>query len=281
MLPDYGAVIFDEAHHLEDVATDSFGIEFSNYRVPHVLNRIKKRRDINIQPGELEFIASVNNQLFDAFGRMGKSEFFFDELYESESKIERGKRRHRPAHNARQPRARSLPARTPWATRSSRTASTATGTWSLECAGSCTASSSASRRTTSGGRRGRRARKFVNCYLHFTPINVAELFKDALWDRTDTIVCTSATLSNSGTFCYIKNRLGAEDTNELILGSPFDFMSQSLLYVPDDLEFPSAKRGLRRLGRRSHPRDTARHQRPRVHAVHFVSDDALRCSTGS
>ena len=67
-------------------ATDAFGVEFSNYRVPMLLNRIKKRRDIMIEPGELQFIESLNNTLFDTFNRMRKSEFFFDELYESEGK---------------------------------------------------------------------------------------------------------------------------------------------------------------------------------------------------
>ena len=238
VLPDYGAVIFDEAHHLEDIATDTFGIELSNFRVPHLLNRIKKRRDIGISPGELQFIESVNNSLFEAFGRMSKSEFFFDELYESEGKA--------------------------------RVENTATELLTVldglntQLSGQDMAGDQELKDRVDGYRRmlGRireelrdlffadqpdyfrwaekpSGSKFVNCYLHYTPINVAELFKDALWDKTDSIICTSATLSNSGTFCYIKNRLGAADCNELILGSPFDFMSQTLLYVPDDLEFPS------------------------------------------
>jgi len=238
ILPDYGAVIFDEAHHLEDVATDSFGIEFSNYRVPMLLNRIKKRRDINISPGELQFIESVNNSLFDAFNRMGKSEFFFDELYETEGKA-----------------------------RVEETASeliTVLDGLSTQLQAQDTEGNTELKDRLDGYRRmlarireelsdlffGKQpdyfrwaekpsGSKFVNCYLHFTPTNVAELFKNALWDSTDSIICTSATLSNSGTFCYIKGRLGAEECNELILGSPFDFMSQTMLYVPDDLEFPS------------------------------------------
>lgn len=238
ILPDYGAVIFDEAHHLEDVATDSFGIEFSNYRVPMLLNRIKKRRDLNISPGELQFIESVNNSLFDAFNRMGKSEFFFDELYEIEGKA-----------------------------RVEETANeliTVLDGLNTQLSGQDTEGNTELKDRLDGYRRmlarireelsdlffGKQpdyfrwaekpsGSKFVNCYLHFTPINVAELFRDALWDKTDSIICTSATLSNSGTFCYIKGRLGAEECNELILGSPFDFMSQTMLYVPDDLDFPS------------------------------------------
>lgn len=238
ILPDYGAVIFDEAHHLEDVATDAFGIEFSNYRVPMLLNRIKKRRDIIVDPGELQFIESVNNQLFDTFARMRKPEFFFDELYESEGKTrvettanelitvldglntqlsgqdmegnpelkDRVDGYRRMLTHAREELKEVFFANQPdyfrWAEK------------------------------PSGG-------KFVSCYLHFTPVNVAELFKEHLWSTIDSIVCTSATLSNSGTFCYLKNRLGAPDCSELLVGSPFDFMTQTMLYVPDDLDFPS------------------------------------------
>ena len=203
-----------------------------------LLNRIKKRRDINISPGELQFIESVNNSLFDAFNRIGKSEFFFDELYETEGKA-----------------------------RVEETASeliTVLDGLSTQLQAQDTEGNTELKDRLDGYRRmlarireelsdlffGKQpdyfrwaekpsGSKFVNCYLHFTPTNVAELFKNALWDSTDSIICTSATLSNSGTFCYIKGRLGAEECNELILGSPFDFMSQTMLYVPDDLEFPS------------------------------------------
>ncbi|MCL6630739.1 MAG: ATP-dependent DNA helicase, partial [Armatimonadetes bacterium] len=48
-----------------------------------------------------------------------------------------------------------------------------------------------------------------------------------------------ATLSNSGTFSYIKNRLGIPTCMELIVDSPFDFQSQCLLYIPHHLPFPS------------------------------------------
>lgn len=249
ILPDYGAVIFDEAHHLEDVATDAFGIEFSNYRIPMLLNRIKKRRDIAVSAGELQLIETVNNSLFDAFGRMGKSEFFFDDLFQTENKA-------RIDENANE-------------------LITVLDSLNTQLAAQDTEGNPELRDRIDGyrnmlGRAREELRdlffanqpdyfrwaekpsgsKFVNCYLHFTPVDIAELFKNALWDSTDSVICTSATLSNSGTFCYIKNRLGLnasdpeqeikKNTNELILGSPFDFMSQSLLYVPDDLDFPSS-----------------------------------------
>jgi len=241
ILPDYGAVVFDEAHHLEDVASDSFGIEFSNYRVPMLVSRIRKRRDIAISGGELQFIESVNNTLFDAFCRVRKSEFFFDELYQSEG-------RKRVEDTATE-------------------LITVLDGLNTELLGQDTEGNPELKDRLDGYRnmlariRGELSdlffgnqpnyfkwaerpsgSKFVNCYLHSTPINVADLLRDTLWGGAQSVICTSATLSNSGTFCYIKSRLGTpEDCNELILGSPFDFQSQALLYVPDDLEFPSEK----------------------------------------
>lgn len=62
-----------------------------------------------------------------------------------------------------------------------------------------------------------------------------------MWGGAFPIICTSATLSNSGTFSYLKSRLGLDECADLILGSPFDYKKQVLLYVPDDLEEPSDK----------------------------------------
>ena len=242
VLPDYGSVIFDEAHHLEDVATDSFGVEFSNYRIPMLLRRIGKRRDIAIDPGELHYIESVNNSLFDAFARMRKSEFFFDELYESEGKTQVEKLVNellvvmdglntqlngQDAEGNQELKDRLDGYRKMLAHARGELGDLFFDSrqdyfrWAEKPSGS----------------------KFVSCYLHFTPVNVAEMFAEHLWSKIDSIVCTSATLSNSGTFCYLKNRLGAPDCNELLVGSSFDFMSQAMLYVPDDLGMPSGEEG--------------------------------------
>ncbi|MFQ3549928.1 MAG: DEAD/DEAH box helicase family protein, partial [Armatimonadota bacterium] len=82
ILPDYGVVIFDEAHHLEDVATDIFGISFSNFRIPSLLRRIKRRKDIAISQGEFSFIEEKNDALFNQFNVIQKQEYFFEDLYE-------------------------------------------------------------------------------------------------------------------------------------------------------------------------------------------------------
>jgi DNA polymerase-3 subunit epsilon/ATP-dependent DNA helicase DinG len=51
---------------------------------------------------------------------------------------------------------------------------------------------------------------------------------------------TSATLTTGGTFDYLRQRLHADDAEELALGSPFDYESATLLYLVDDIPEPSA-----------------------------------------
>jgi len=240
ILPDYGAVVFDEAHHLEDVASDIFGIEFSNYRVPQLLNRIKKRRDIDIAPGELQFIDSINALLFDTFSRVRKPEFFFDELYESVEKASVEEQVNKLMTHLDGLNTMLLDQDTdgnPELKDRLDGYRRMVGRMRGELSDLFFADQPNYYRwceRPSGGR-------FVNCYLHLSPICVADILRDPLWGGSESVICTSATLSNSGTFGYVSKRLGVLDANELILGSPFDFKEQALLYVPDDLDQPSEK----------------------------------------
>ena len=73
-------------------------------------------------------------------------------------------------------------------------------------------------------------------FLCASPIDVAEIVRgDA------TAVFTSATLSAAGTFAYTRARLGLDpdEVDELAVASPFDYARQALLYVPRDLPSPT------------------------------------------
>jgi ATP-dependent DNA helicase DinG len=59
-----------------------------------------------------------------------------------------------------------------------------------------------------------------------------------LTDIYDSTIMTSATLTSAGKFAFLKKRLGIEDFEEKIVGSPFDYRRQSLLYVDKDLPGP-------------------------------------------
>ena len=52
------------------------------------------------------------------------------------------------------------------------------------------------------------------------------------------VIMTSATLTSGGSFAFLKKRLNIEDFGEKIIGSPFDFQTQSLLYIDKDLPKP-------------------------------------------
>ena len=74
--------------------------------------------------------------------------------------------------------------------------------------------------------------------LSSAPLSVAETLKTTLFGPKDSVVLTSATLSTEDNFDYIKSRLGYEDARELLLGSPFDYQSSTLILAPSDMPEP-------------------------------------------
>lgn len=78
--------------------------------------------------------------------------------------------------------------------------------------------------------------------LQAAPLHVGELMEEHIWHKKTSVVLTSATLTAAGEFDYIKQRLNANDADELALGSPFDYESAALLYTVDDIPEP-AERG--------------------------------------
>ncbi len=82
-------------------------------------------------------------------------------------------------------------------------------------------------------------------FLQATPIDVSGLLNDKLFNvpaevegRIESVVMTSATLTSNNSFEFIKERLGVEKSDELIAESNFDYQQQALLYLPTDLPDP-------------------------------------------
>lgn len=75
-----------------------------------------------------------------------------------------------------------------------------------------------------------------------TPLSVASLVREAVWEPYGTVVCVSATMAVGGRFNHWKSRLGADRiphrTLEGLFPSPFDFASRVLLGVPSDVPSP-------------------------------------------
>lgn len=76
--------------------------------------------------------------------------------------------------------------------------------------------------------------------LHASPLDISQSMKDLLYEKAGTLVFTSATLSTHGHFEYFRSRMGLlEDVLEGLYPSHFDFESNALLYVPRDLPPPT------------------------------------------
>jgi ATP-dependent DNA helicase DinG len=75
-------------------------------------------------------------------------------------------------------------------------------------------------------------------FLRASPIDVSAVVRELLLDRMRTTVLTSATLTVDGTFEYIRTRLGIRSAAELCLPSEFDFERQALLYLPSRMPDP-------------------------------------------
>ena len=76
--------------------------------------------------------------------------------------------------------------------------------------------------------------------LRASPIDVSRIVRDVLFERMRAVVLTSATLAVDGTFEYVKGRLGVRQAEELRVASEFDYATQALLYLPRRLPAPKA-----------------------------------------
>jgi ATP-dependent DNA helicase DinG len=78
-------------------------------------------------------------------------------------------------------------------------------------------------------------------FLRASPIDVSDIINRVLLDRMKATVLTSATLAVDGNFEYVKGRLGVGRARELLLQSVFDYRSQAILYLPPRMPDPRSR----------------------------------------
>ncbi len=76
------------------------------------------------------------------------------------------------------------------------------------------------------------------CNLKFTPFDMSPLLKEQLFSFYDSAILTSATLTTNKNFDFIKSRIGIENPIEKIYPSPFDYKKQVLLYTNEKIPSP-------------------------------------------
>ncbi len=74
--------------------------------------------------------------------------------------------------------------------------------------------------------------------LAWAPVEVSGALRDKLWEDGPTAILVSATLTTGEDATFVRRRLGLDRARELVVGSPFDFREQALLYVPRTMPDP-------------------------------------------
>jgi len=246
ILPDVGAVIFDEAHELEDTASNYFGVSVSNGRMDELARDVEQsvQRNRTMSPALSGAIGSLRDSsgLFFSLLPTGKGRFAFENRRDFLEENGEEYLALRQSLRRLESELQVLPEKPEEIFAFSRRAAELDHSLSfLMEEQSLNTVFWIERRSV----RGAAGRTRDNVFLQATPIDVAPILKMALFDKLDCAVLTSATLSVEGGFDYMRRRLGLEHPRELLLPSHFDYESQALLYVPPDLpdprlpEFPS------------------------------------------
>ena len=226
ILPEYSAIIFDEAHEIEDVASDYFGRQVSNYRFDE-LARDAEQAMRATQSGKPPLLRRVT-RLRD------KGHGFFDLLpsREGRSAFDPGTRAafletHRASYDemvgalkALETEIAVLPSKPDELLVIARRAA------ELRTETAFLFESNEKNFVYWLERRGK------GVFMTATPIDVSAILRQHLFDAFDTIIMTSATLAVSGRFDFLKQRLGLQATQETVLPHEFDYREQALLYIP-------------------------------------------------
>jgi ATP-dependent DNA helicase DinG len=230
VLPEYDAVVFDEAHELEDVAGQYFGISISSYRIEDL------RRDISAIARAKNFGTPQLDRALDSLSEAAS--MFFALLPPNEGRANFSGRAAFLEDNEQ-------------SYRDVLVALDLTGSYLKIVESPPEEIAPLFRRTQELSqslqfimesddtsyvywmeRRGR------GCFLQATPIDVSKVLAERLFNVVSSVVLTSATLAVAGTFEYAQRRLGLEGGRSLVVPGHFDYQKQALLYVPQHLPDP-------------------------------------------
>ncbi len=229
VLPEYGAVIFDEAHEIEDVASDFFGKQISNYRFEELARdaeiaaRVTKAGGTELQK-RVARMRERAHSFFEAFpAREGR--FPFDKTQRA-GFLEQNTEAYDALVNALkslEAEIASLPAKPEELLNIARRGMELRGELKFLF------------ESSEGNFVYWFERRNKGVFVAATPIDVSALLRERLFEPFETIILTSATLAVGGRFDFLKQRLGVNMAGERVLPSEFDFAEQALFYIPATL----------------------------------------------
>ncbi|ODS31604.1 MAG: ATP-dependent DNA helicase (DNA-damage-inducible protein G) [Candidatus Scalindua rubra] len=287
VIPNFDAVVFDEAQTLEDVATNYFGIEISNFKVKFLIDSI-----LNPKTGK-----GLVTRLFKPSGKTETTiqkilneareagNLFFSEIikkygkgkvttrirkkgiinnYLNKSLSDLSRMLESLLNQAKTDEERlEIAAFANRCNEINKNISTIINQDMKECVYWTEIEKRVKYRSSlpytniieSASSSGPLDQRNIRCSLLAAPINVASEFEKQIFDKIRPVILTSATLSTNGNFNYIKERLGipavnqngtrparqsgGEDYDEKIIGSPFNFSKNALIYIPINIPDPN------------------------------------------
>jgi ATP-dependent DNA helicase DinG len=228
VIPPYDTLILDEAHLIEDVATQYFGVSVSSHRVEDLCRDVERELkaaslDARELRAEVEGLRARADRFFGHLARARPGKLTPDWVTGAAAE---------PALGLLQRVEGLRTALLGVPDRPEPLAGLASRAQSLGGELAFVMKAEADDHVYFVETRGR------GVYLRATPIDVAGRLKELLFDDVRSAVLTSATLAVDGGFAYVKERLGLEPTAELMLPSPFRYEDQAILYVPGRMPDP-------------------------------------------
>jgi ATP-dependent DNA helicase DinG len=257
VLPDYSTIIFDEAHEIESVAADYFGVSVSSFRILELIQDAQKL--VVTQPDQA-------NELAKALARLSQRADSFWLTFHSEDAPSQ------PVYNtyAGSPEGRYALERSHFVRRNRTSDKSYTPAGEAYIALSNALDRVAAALSTIKNpppeldNLARRAeslklelefivtgddpsfvywyeRRGRGIFLYATPIDVSGILNEKLFSVVHSAVLTSATMTAGGNFDFIKSRLGISNARELVVESHFDFEKQAVLYLPPGMPDPRSR----------------------------------------
>ena len=239
VIPSYEVLILDEAHLLEEVATDFFGEEISNLRVERL-----------VRDGQREWASAPTSDrsIVNHLGRLAEASARFFQTLD----LPNGTRRLRPealdalCRGAGRELVQSLilfhdlvqaashkPEGLEGCARRAREQARILKEF-VEALGEGPDTGDPPPVVRWSERRGR------GLFLHASPLDVSADFRRTILESAEAVILASATLSTAGRFDFLRNRLGIREAQQFQAASPFDYAGQAVLYIPRHLPDPRA-----------------------------------------
>ena len=242
VIPECRYAIVDEAHQLEDVATQYFGLAISNYRIEDLARDAARALGANlVKDHEREDAIAADVDRLRDYART-----FFSGVQMMRFEL--------PAASAADSRVRVGPAQ--MAKLADEGLGLIAALDALEA--DIALAKDVPEDVLALGRRASELREHLRVllraddpayvfyvevrgrgvFLRASPIDVSAIIREVLLDRMQSTVLTSATLTVDGSFDYLRSRLGIRHARELRLESEFDFTRQAVLYLPRRIPDP-------------------------------------------